>query len=451
MKRIIFEKAFFQGGWAENVLLQIDGNGLIENIETNYNGQEKKISGYALPGINNIHSHAFQRAMAGLAEYSSGGTDSFWTWRDIMYRFAKNISATDLKAIAAQLYLEMLKGGFISVSEFHYLHNAPEGAMEMSRAIMNAANDIGIGLCHLPVLYMSSGFGGKPLTDGQKRFSLSTEEYIKLLIQLNKKMNDDNNQHLGIAFHSLRAVPEEALKYIVENNPTSGPLHIHISEQVAEVNYSIAFSGKRPIEWLFENAPFNEQWCLIHATQLNDQEIKMITKSGAVVGLCPTTEANLGDGLFPLKTFLDGDGHIGIGSDSHISVSIVEELRLLEYGQRLSKQQRNIATSKEEVHTGTNLYQQALKGGAKASGFNNGEIKIGKRADIIVLDRDAATLLGTPDNHIIDRFIFRGNQNSIEHVFVAGEQVIKNHRHLCEARVYQEFKIVMDRLKKHLD
>lgn len=451
MKRIIFEKAFLKDGWADHVLLEIDADGLIENIETDYKGKEGRISGYALPGINNIHSHAFQRAMAGLAEYSSGGTDSFWTWRDIMYRFAKNISATDLKAIAAQLYLEMLKGGFISVSEFHYLHNTSKGAMEMSSAIMDAANDIGIGLCHLPVLYMSAGFGAKPLTDGQKRFSLSTEEYIKLLIQLNEKMNGDNNQHLGIAFHSLRAVPEEALKYIIEKNPTSGPLHIHISEQVAEVNDSIVFSGKRPVEWLLANVPVNEQWCLIHATHLNEQEIKMITKSGAVVGLCPTTEANLGDGLFPLKTFMDGSGHIGIGSDSHISVSLVEELRLLEYCQRLSVQQRNIATSLEEVHTGTNLYRQALIGGAKASGFNNGEIEIGKRADIIVLDRNAATLLGTPDNHIIDRFIFNGNQNSIEHVFVAGEQVIKNQRHVNEGRIYEEFKAVINRLKKYLD
>ena len=451
MKRIIFEKAFLKDGWADDVLLEIDADGLIENIETDYKGKEGRISGYALPGINNIHSHAFQRAMAGLAEYSSGGTDSFWTWRDIMYRFAKNISANDLKAIAAQLYLEMLKSGFISVSEFHYLHNTSKGAMEMSSAIMDAANDIGIGLCHLPVLYMSSGFGAKPLTDGQKRFSLSTEEYLKLLIQLNEKMNGDNNQHLGLAFHSLRAVSEEALKYIIEKNPTSGPLHIHISEQVAEVNDSIAFSGKRPVEWLLANVPVNEQWCLIHATHLNEQEIKMITKSGAVVGLCPTTEANLGDGLFPLKTFADGGGQIGIGSDSHISVSLVEELRLLEYGQRLNVQKRNIVTSKEEVHTGTNLYRQALKGGARASGFNNGEIEIGKRADIIVLDPNAATLLGTPDNHIIDRFIFNGNQNIIEHVFVAGEQVIKNQRHVNEVRIYEEFKAVMNRLKKHLD
>lgn len=451
MKRIIFEKALLKGGWAENVLLQLNDNGLIENIETNYKGQDEIIGGYALPGINNIHSHAFQRAMAGLAEYSGGGTDSFWTWRDIMYRFADNISSHDLKAIAAQLYLEMLKGGFISVSEFHYLHDAPSGVMDMSSAIMEAANDIGIGLCHLPVLYMASGFGGKPLTDGQKRFGLNTEEYLKHVSKLNEKMQGNNNQHLGIAFHSLRAVPEEALKYILEKNPTSGPIHIHISEQIAEVDDSIAFSGKRPVEWLFENAPVSEQWCLIHATHLNDQEINMITKSGAVVGLCPTTEANLGDGLFPLKTFLDGGGQIGIGSDSHISVSLVEELRLVEYGQRLSAQQRNIATSKEEVHTGTNLYRQTLKGSAQASGFNNGEIEIGKRADIIVLDPNAATLLGTPEKHIIDRFIFNGNQNVIEHVFVAGKHVIKSKMHSNEVRVYEEFETVVGRLQKQLD
>lgn len=451
MKSIIFEKALLKDRWAENVLLQIDAAGLISNIETDYIGSGEKVTGFALPGINNIHSHAFQRAMAGLAEYSGGGADSFWTWRDIMYRFAGNISANDLKAVASQLYVEMLKGGFVSVAEFHYLHDAPDGAIDMSGALMDAAHDVGLGLCHLPVLYMASGFGAKPLTDAQQRFGLGVEKFINLLTKLNDKIPDHDNQHLGLAFHSLRAVPEEALKYVLAHNPTDGPIHIHIAEQVAEVDDCIAFSEKRPVEWLFENAQVNEQWCLIHATHLNDQEVKMIARSGAVVGLCPATEANLGDGLFPLKAFMDHGGNIGIGSDSHISVSVVEELRLLEYGQRLNEQQRNIATSEDEVHTGTNLYKHALKGGAMASGFNNGKIEIGKRADLIVLDSAAATLLGTPDKHIIDRFIFNGNQNVIKHVFVSGERVINNHKHLSEVRIYEEFKAVMERLQKYLD
>jgi len=451
MKSIIFEKAFLNGNWAENVLLEINNDGFIANIETGYKGPGDKIAGYTLSGLNNIHSHAFQRAMAGLAEYSASDVDSFWTWRDIMYKFAGKISAPDLKVIASQLYLEMLKAGYVSVSEFHYLHDAPDGVMDMSFAIMDAAENVGIGLCHLPVLYMASGFGKKPLTSDQERFSHSAEGFVSLLIKLNEQINKFDHQHLGLAFHSLRAVPEKALKYVLENNTTNGPIHIHIAEQLAEVDDSISFSGKRPVEWLYENFEIEDRWCLIHATHLSDDEMGMIAKSGAIVGLCPTTEANLGDGIFPLKTFLDMGGNFGIGSDSHISVSAIEELRLLEYGQRLDMQKRNIATSEKEVHTGTNLYNKALRGGSMASGFKNNEIKTGNRADLIVLDRNAPTLLATHDNHIIDRFIFNGNQNVIQHVFVAGEHLINNYMHANEEQIYDKFKMVMEGLQKHLD
>lgn len=451
MKRIIFEKALLNENWADNVLLEIDNDGFIVKIEVDYTGPGEMIPGYALPGINNIHSHAFQRVMAGLAEYSASDVDSFWTWRDIMYKFAGKISANDLRVIASQLYLEMLKAGYVSVSEFHYLHDAPDGVIDMSIAIMDAAKHIGIGLCHLPVLYMASGFGGKPLTDGQKSFGHSASDFIKLLKILEAQVKKFDHQHLGLAFHSLRAVPEEALKYVLEHNPANGPIHIHIAEQLAEVDDSIAFSGKRPVEWLYEKFEIDDRWCLIHATHLSEEEVKMIAKSSAVVGLCPTTEANLGDGIFPLKTFLNLGGTFGIGSDSHISISVVEELRLLEYGQRLHMQRRNIATSEKEVHVGTNLYKSALKGGASASGFKNHEIKIGNRADLIVLDANASTLIATPDDHIIDRFIFNGNQNVIQHVFVAGDHVICDYKHKDEAQIYREFKYVMHRLQKQLD
>ncbi|MDG1707630.1 MAG: amidohydrolase family protein, partial [Emcibacteraceae bacterium] len=256
MKRIIFENAYLASGWSENVLVEINAEGEIADVVENYSGEGDTISGYALPGINNVHSHAFQRAMAGLAEYSTSTTDSFWTWRDIMYKFAEKISAEDLKAIAAQLYIEMLKAGYVSVSEFHYLHNAPDGAMDMSQAIMTAADDTGLGLCHLPVLYQESGFGGKPLNQNQQRFGHSTDEYLKLLETL-KPMND--NQHLGVCFHSLRAVPEEALKQVLADNPTQGPIHIHVAEQMAEVNDSVDFSGKRPVEWLYDHADVNDR------------------------------------------------------------------------------------------------------------------------------------------------------------------------------------------------
>lgn len=451
MKRIIFENAYLSGGWAKNVCLELDDAGIISKIITDYNGEAEKLSGYALPAMNNVHSHAFQRAMAGLAEYSSGGSDSFWTWRDIMYRFSGKISTAELEKIASQLYLEMLKAGYVSVSEFHYLHHDAAGSDAMSHAIMSAAEKTGIGLCHLPVLYMSSGFGGAPLNDQQKRFSHSLGDYLSLLENLSSTIADNSNQHLGMAFHSLRAVPEDALIECLNNNPVDGPIHIHISEQIQEVNDCVSWSGKRPVEWLYDHAGVDARWCLIHATHLSDDEISMIARSGAVAGLCPTTEANLGDGLFPLKKYLGMGGDIAIGSDSHISVSVIEELRLLEYGQRLESRARNIAASERENHTGSNLYNLALKGGAKASGFNNGAIEVGKRADIIVLDENSPLLVGTPDHSIIDRFIFSGNVSPIKHVMVAGEWVITDYKHGAEDSISRDFTAVMQSLQKLLD
>lgn len=451
MKRIIFSNALLPSGWAHNVELEIDDQGIIIKISPDFTGEGLKRDGYALPGMNNIHSHAFQRAMAGLAEYSTSDTDSFWTWRDIMYRFADKITVADLEVIATQLYLEMLKAGFVTVSEFHYLHHNEDGNLGMSHAIINAASSAGIGLCHLPVLYNASGFGGLPLEEKQKRFGHDIDGYINLLDELSSVIQKSKNQNLGVALHSLRAVPENVLKECLDRNPTTGPIHIHISEQIQEVNECVAWSGKRPVEWLYDNVDVDERWCLIHATHLNDKEVRAIARSGAVVGLCPATEANLGDGLFPLSAYLDNGGLMAIGSDSHISVSITEELRLLEYGQRLKHQKRNIATSKKEMHTGTNLYLNALKGGAQASGFDNGALEIGKRADIIVLDQASPLLAGTPDKHIVDRFIFNGNVNPVKNVFVGGNEVISNYKHAGEEQITSQFISTMKRLQKVLD
>ena len=450
MKRINFKSVLLSSGWAQNVAVDIDDQGVISRITPNQVKGSNWISGYALPGINNIHSHAFQRAMAGLTEYSTSVEDSFWTWRDIMYRFAAKISSKDLEVIACQLYMEMLKAGYISVSEFHYLHREGDDNLAMSNAIISAAKNVGIALCHLPVLYTSSGFGGQPLNMGQKRFSHDVDDYLELHSKLIDQINGTQNQHIGVAFHSLRAVPEDALNYVLSSNLT-GPTHIHISEQMQEVNDCIAWSGKRPIEWLFDHVSVDESWCLIHATHLNESEISMVAESGAVVGLCPTTEANLGDGIFSLTDYLTRDGLIAIGSDSHISVSITEEIRLLEYGQRLKYQRRNINTSDKEPHTGTHLYKESLRGGAKASGFDNGSIEIGKRADLIVLDETSPLLVGTPELSVIDRFIFSGNQNSIKHVIVGGEMVISDYKHKDEQSITSEFSKTMTKLKKLLD
>ncbi len=450
MKSIIFSKALLTNGWADNVLLNINNQGRIEEIIKDYKGSGHVVAGYALPGMNNVHSHAFQRAMAGLAEYSTSENDSFWTWRDIMYRFAEKITSSDLQTIAAQLYLEMLKAGYVSVTEFHYLHNGIEGRDAMSEAIFSASKKVNIGLCHLPVLYMNSGFGGLPLNENQRRFGYDVDDYLVFLEKLSQQI-EGNNQHLGMAFHSLRAVPADALKNCLQNNPLSGPVHIHIAEQSQEVDDCVKWSGKRPVEWLYDHVDVDEHWCLIHATHLNENEVSLIAGSGAVVGLCPTTEANLGDGLFPLNDFLQQDGKIAIGSDSHISVSVIEELRLLEYGQRLHHQRRNIAVSDQDIHTGTNLYLRNLEGGSKASGFDNGSLEAGKRADIIVLDETSPTLIGTPDRNLIDRFIFSGNVNPIKNVWVAGEMVINDYKHANECEITQNFSKTMTRLQKILD
>ena len=450
MKRINFKSALLSSGWTQNVAIDLDDQGIIAAISENHTQNGEWIDGYAMPGINNVHSHAFQRAMAGLAEYSTSRDDSFWTWRDIMYRFADKITAEDLEVIASQLYLEMLKVGYISVAEFHYLHWQGDDNLAMSQAILSSAKNVGIALCHLPVLYMASGFGGQPLSEGQKRFFHDVDGYLELHEKLSSQLSRAKDQHLGVAFHSLRAVPENALKKILAAN-LSGPKHIHIAEQLQEVNESVAWSGKRPVEWLYEHVEVDENWCLVHATHLAEHEISMIARSGAVVGLCPTTEANLGDGLFPLATYLQHGGALAIGSDSHISVSVSEELRLLEYGQRLKYCGRNIAASDIEIHTGTRLYNDCLRGGARASGFDNGAIEIGKRADLVVLDENSPLLVGTPGRSIIDRFIFSGNQNAVKHVMVAGEMLIKDYKHINEQQIMSDFASTMIKLKKLLD
>ncbi len=450
MKSIIFKSALLTTGWAQNVRIDIDERGFVSQISENAEATVDVVSGYAIPGMNNIHSHAFQRAMAGLAEYSTSSNDSFWTWRDIMYRFAAKISPNDLYAVASQLYVEMLKGGYVSVSEFHYLHHDEIGSMNMSRAIMNAAKDAGIALCHLPVLYMASGFGGNPLKEEQKRFGHTVDDYLMLLEGLRSEVNQNANQHLGMAFHSLRAVEIEAMKKCLMVRK-DGPIHIHIAEQKQEVNDSVAHYGMRPVEWLYNNFDVDKNWCLVHATHLNGGEITAIARSGAVAGLCPTTEANLGDGLFPLPEYLETGGEVAIGSDSHISVSVSEELRLLEYGQRLSHQKRNIASSIDNPHTGTNLYLKSASGGARASGFDNGAIEVGRRADIVVLDDRSPILVGTPDESVFDRYIFSGNVNVTRDVYIAGEKVISDYKHVHEEQIFEKFRQTVEGLQKMLD
>ena len=382
-------------------------------------------AGWRLPGIANLHSHAFQRAMAGLAERQTHPSDSFWTWRETMYRMAGRFDPDSLHAVASQLYVEMLEAGYTSVCEFHYLHHAPDGRpyaepTAMSDALVAAARDTGIRMTLLPVLYMAGGFDGRALNERQKRFGHDVDGYLRLFDALHARQDD--MLRVGCALHSLRAVPPDAMRAVLAALPADARVHIHVSEQVGEVQDCLAVRDARPVEWLLQNAAVDARWTLVHATHLNDWEVAGIAKSGATVAICPTTEANLGDGLFRLRDYLDADGAWGIGSDSHISVSPVEELRWLEYGQRLQTRHRNIAVGEASPSVGATLLAGVLATARNATGFD-------APGDAVVLDADAPLLAGATAGDIADRWIFSGNRSVVDEVRVAGRRVVAEGRH----------------------
>ena len=345
-------------GFEPGVAFRADGTTLA--IDATPSARAER-AGWVVPGMTNLHSHAFQRAMAGLAERRSNAEDSFWTWREVMYAFAGTIGPDELRAIAAQLYVEMLKAGYTQVCEFHYLHHQPDGTpyadpATMSLALIEAAREAGIGLTLLPTLYMTGGFDGRPLSERQRRFRFDVDGYLDLIERLGA--HESPRVRIGAALHSLRAVPESAMRSVLAcASLRDRPIHIHVAEQIGEVQDCLAVRNARPVEWLLDHAPVDARWCLVHATHLSDDEVTRLAASGAVAGLCPTTEANLGDGVFPLREYLDARGRIGVGSDSHISVSVVEELRWLEYGQRLMTRRRNVSASRSSPDTGATLFR----------------------------------------------------------------------------------------------
>lgn len=424
------------GGWQAEAAFGVTEAG---NLAEDVGGHAESIGHWVLPGMPNLHSHAFQRAMAGLAERRGKSEDSFWSWRETMYGFAATIGPDQLKAIAAQLYVEMLKAGYTRVCEFHYLHHQPDGTPyaapdAMSLALVEAAREAGIGLTLLPVLYMSGGFDGRPLGERQRRFGHDVEAYLRLLEKLQALEGD--GLRIGIALHSLRAVPEKAFREVLASGLANDcPIHIHIAEQIGEVQDCLAMRGARPVEWLFDHANVDARWCLVHATHLTEAETAQIAGSGAVVGLCPTTEANLGDGLFPLAAYLDAGGTLGIGSDSHVSVSPVEELRWLEYGQRLQTRHRNIAARRPGESVGETLWSAALRGGAQASGVPIGELREGARADLIVLDETSPLLAARTEKSTLDSFLFAGNTPLVRDVMTGGRWQVRDFRHRDEVRI----------------
>ncbi len=439
-------------GWINAAQFALDSEHGVALTANGDRSNSQYLGRFVLPGMPNLHSHAFQRAMAGLAERQTQAKDSFWTWREVMYRFASAINPAALKAIAAQLYVEMLKAGYTHVCEFHYLHHRPDGRpyadpTEMSLALVEAASEAGIGLTLLPTLYMQGGFDGRALNERQTRFHNPVDAYIKLVEQL--RALENAVVKIGIALHSLRAVPPDALSTVVESPVAQrSPIHIHIAEQIGEVQDCLAYRDARPVEWLLDNAPVDQRWCLVHATHMNDDEIRRVANSGAVVGLCPTTEANLGDGLFALKAYIEANGVFGIGSDSHISVSPIEELRWLEYGQRLQSKHRNIAVSELIGSVAETLWGNTLFGGAQASGFRSGELthSTSIRADLIVLDDRAPLLAARDTTTVLDTLVFAGNQNLVRDVMVAGRWVVRDFHHLDEQRIADRYRKTVESL-----
>lgn len=442
---IFARSALLPQGWAENVRLQISAGHLV-GVEVGATAQAAdEHHEVVVPAMPNLHSHAFQRAMAGLGETRGPGEDSFWSWRTLMYRFALSMTPEQVEAVAAQLYMEMLEAGFGRVGEFHYLHHDKDGApyaniAEMAERICAASKETGINLTLLPVFYAHSGFGGAAPSEGQRRFIHSLDQFAKQMDACRQITAGILGARLGLAPHSLRAVTPEELDVIL---PLSGdgPVHIHVAEQVKEVEDCLARTGQRPVEWLLDHAPVDARWCLIHATHMTSAETGAMAKTGAVAGLCPITEANLGDGIFNGAGFLAQGGTLGVGSDSNVLISVAQELRQLEYSQRLALQARNVV-AQQDGSTGRRLFDLALAGGSQALAMS-ATIAPGARADLVALDVEAVPYLA--GDQILDQWIFAGGVG-VDCVWTGGVQQVKNGRHLRRNAISQRFMTVMREL-----
>ncbi len=452
MSAFFAERVLLPTGWANNVRLEVSTAGVISDITLDAQpAGAERLNGPLLPGMPNLHSHAFQRAMAGLAEVAGNPNDSFWTWRDLMYRLVGQISPQQLGVIARQLYIEMLKGGYTSVAEFHYVHQAVDGKpyanpAELALQISEAARSAGIGLTLLPVLYSHAGFGGQAPNQGQRRFIHSTDSYLDLRAHLEPVLREQPAQRLGLCFHSLRAVTPEQISAVLAASDKHCPVHIHIAEQQKEVDDCLSWSGRRPVQWLYEHAAIDRRWCLVHATHVQPDEVTLMAQSGAIAGLCLTTEANLGDGIFPAVDYIAQGGRWGIGSDSHVSLSVVEELRWLEYGQRLRDQRRNRLHRSDQPMVGRTLWDAALDGGAQALGQPIGRLEVGQRADWLVLDGDDPYIATASGDGVLNRWLFAGGDRQIRDVMVNGQWVVQQGRHAGEEQSNRQFAQVLREL-----
>jgi len=453
----LFDHALLAAGWARDVRIDVS-EGTITRVTVDAPRQDPRdkgarhVAGLAIPGMPNLHCHAFQRGMAGLAErrgpaHDSFWHDSFWTWREVMYRFLARLTPDDAEAIAAFAYMQMLEAGFTAVGEFHYLHHDIDGRAyadigEMAARIAAAAGAAGIGLTLLPALYIYGGFGGAAPNEGQKRFLNDPDRYAALLARAQAIVQVLPDARVGIAPHSLRAVTPQALRDAVAAHG-NGPIHIHAAEQTKEVADCIAALGATPVAWLLDHAGVDRRWCLIHATHMTADETERLAHCGAVAGLCPLTEGSLGDGIFNGAEFFQLGGRFGVGSDSNIEIGAAVELRMLEYSQRLRRHTRNVFAHDGES-TGTRIYLEALQGGAQALGRSIGAIAPGRRADIVVLDA------GYPDvsriESALDAYVFVAGEKLVQHTIVGGELVVADGWHVRHDAITARYRKTMDRL-----
>ena len=446
-KTYIFDHALLPSGWARDVRVDVaDGTFTRVTVGAAREGAAY-VPGRAIPGLPNLHCHAFQRGMAGLAEQRGPAHDSFWTWREVMYRFLGRLTPDDVEAIAAFAYMQMLEAGFTAVGEFHYLHHDIDGRPyadlgEMAARIAAATSATGIGLTLLPTLYIYGGFGGAAPNDGQKRFLNDPDRYAALLARSREIVHALPDARVGIAPHSLRAVTPEALRAAVAAHG-GGPIHIHAAEQTKEVADCIAALKTTPVAWLLDHAGIDARWCLIHATHMTDDETRRLVASDAVAGLCPLTEASLGDGIFNGAELFAHNGRFGVGSDSNIQIGAAAELRMLEYSQRLRRHTRNVFAQEGES-TGTRIYAEACKGGAQALGRNIGAIEAGKRADIVVLD--AAHPDVTSVETTLDAYVFSAGKALIGSVMVGGKTVVSAGRHAQHDGITARYRKTVARL-----
>ncbi|VXB18238.1 N-formimino-L-glutamate deiminase [Burkholderia sp. 8Y] len=457
MNLFFADHARLPDGWRRNVLFEWNDDGALTRVEPDsaHPAGAQRAHGPVLPGMPNLHSHAFQRAMAGLTEYRASAADTFWSWRDLMYRFAAKIEPQMLADIAHWLYIEMLKAGYTSVCEFHYVHHAQDGSpyanrAELAERVVDAAERAGIGMTMLPVLYQYSGFGQAVPRDDQRRFLNTPDSLLDMLDALARARPENGARRYGVAPHSLRAVSGESLAALLEGFDARfphGPVHIHVAEQLAEVDACVAATGQRPVQWLLNRFDVDARWCLVHATHMDASEFRKLAASRVVAGLCLTTEANLGDGFFPARDYLDAGGRIGIGSDSHVGVDWRSELRLLEYGERLRRRERNVLASADAMRPADRLFDAALDGGASATGRRVGALAPGMRADWIVLDEAHPGIGGLSCDAWLSSAVFCEHGNTpIRDVFVGGQKVVDDRRHADEERALPRYRAALGQL-----